>query len=205
MLEDREDTINEKFTYTGKIIDIKDTNENEIVVNILNSKKTIKIKLTDNNTFDENISNDFILGNLIIFETTNCLTVNEDDTVELDITRIIANEKDEIITVDKREAISSSIGIFPNVILEEEKQITVKKDKIIAIAVPKVDECSWEHIIDNENIRLINESYEKDISDNEEEHYLAFVADNSGDSELILQLTKDDEIIKELVYKIYIN
>lgn len=203
MLQRIKDANSQKFIYTGKIINIKD---NQIVINIISSKKIINIKQIDKIIFDDNISHDFVLGNIIMFETRSSLTINEEDELlDLIITKVIANETDKIIKLDKRETISSRIGVFPNVILEEEKQITVKKDNIIAIVITSPNECSWEYIIDNENIRLISKSYGNDISDNEEEQYLAFVANNIGESELILQQIEDNKIIRELVYKIYIE
>lgn len=193
----------EKSIYTGKIIEIKDTNE--IIIKMISNDKIINIILTDKVTFDEGIPHEFELGNIIMFEARDLFRTNEDNEL-IDIEKVIANEKDALITLDKRESISSILGVFPDVILDEmHTQTTVKKDSIIAIIVSRHKKGSWEYVIDNENIRLINESIDDDSTDDYEKNYLAFIADNIGESEVVLKHTQDNKVVEEIVFNIYIN
>jgi dihydroxyacetone kinase-like predicted kinase len=169
MLEDS----NNRATFIGKIIEIK--NDNEFVVETLDKKNYIIVDITKDVVFEGGASKDFLLGNIVMFETIKSLMVT-DYPLQHNVTRIIANNKDEVISIDIRETLSGYLGVFPDVVLDiDNREITVSEKDIVAISLKEID-TSYEYDKESELLMLISESQKRDYK----EHYWAFLAIDKG-------------------------
>ncbi|WP_113672908.1 hypothetical protein [Vallitalea guaymasensis] len=190
MLEDS----NSRSTFIGKIIEIK--NDDEFVVETLDKKNYIIVDITEDVMFEDGVSRDFLIGNIVMFETIKSFRVT-DYPLQHNVIRIIANDKDEIISVDSRETLSGYLGVFPDVVLDiDNRETTVKEKNIVAIILQETD-ASYEYEKETESVILISES--KQQQEQYIEHYWAFAAIDKGVSEIAFNILDSEKTHDEKI------
>ncbi|GMQ58547.1 hypothetical protein AN1V17_29420 [Vallitalea sediminicola] len=190
MLEDS----NRRTTYIGKIIEIK--NDDEFVVETLDQKNYIIVDITKDVVFDDGISKDFLLGNIVMFETINSLTVT-DYPLQHNVTKIIANDKDEVISIDSRETLSGYLGVFPDVVLDiDNRETTVHEKNIVAVTLQETD-ASYEYEKETESVILISESLQQ--QEYGKEHYWAFAAIDKGVTVIAFNIVDNEKTNDEKI------
>lgn len=185
---------NKRNKFMGKIIEIK--NEKEFIVETLDRKNYIIVDITDDVVFEEGISKEFQLGNIIMFETIKSLTVSE-YPVQYNVAKIFVNEEDKEISIDDRENISGLLGVFPDKVLDyNNKKAAVKNKNIIAVVLKEYD-MNYEYEKDDKLI-LISEAREKE--DDYTKHYWAFsVSGEEGIYEFEFSLIDKEDVMKEKI------
>ena len=174
MLEDN----NHRKIFIGKVIEIK--NDYQFVVEALDKKDYIIVDITKEVIFEDKISKEFLLGNIVIFETISSYR-GGDYPLQYNVTKIIANEKDEVISIDIRETVSGYLGVFPEVVLDINNRIAkVKENGIVAIILKEID-VSYSYEDKTESVILINELK------HQQDHYLAFLVKENA-TEIILNV-----------------
>ncbi|GKX30247.1 hypothetical protein SH1V18_27270 [Vallitalea longa] len=186
---------NKRNNFMGKIIEIK--NEKEFVVETLDKNNYIIVDITEDVIFEEGISKEFQLGNIIMFETIKSLTVSE-YPVQYNVTKILVNEQDKEISIDDRETISGFLGVFPDKVLDRNnKEVTVKSKDTIAVVLNEYD-INYEYEKDD---KLILVSEAKEAQDDYTKHYWGFsVNGEEGKSKLEFSLINKEDEIQEKIY-----
>ncbi|MCT4686189.1 hypothetical protein [Vallitalea sp.] len=179
MLEDG----NNRSTFIGKIVEIK--NDDQFVVETLDKKNYIIVDITEDVIFESGLSKDFLLGNIVIFETIKSFRVT-DYPLQHNVIKIIANNKDEVISVDIRETLSGYLGVFPDVVLDINNRETMVKEKSIIAITLKETYTNYEYEKETESVMLISES--KQQQEQYKEHYWAFVALDKGITEIAFNI-----------------
>lgn len=190
MLEDS----NRRTTYIGKIIEIK--NDDEFVVETLDKKNYIIVDITKDVVFEDGIAKDFLLGNIVMFETINSLTVT-DYPLQHNVTKIIANDKDEVISIDNRETLSGYLGVFPDVVMDiDNRETTVHEKNIVAVTLQETD-ASYEYEKETESVILVSESQQQ--QEYCKEHYWAFAAIDKGITEITFNVVDNEKANDEKI------
>lgn len=158
----------ENRIFTGQIKELNDNN-NFVVETLDSHKDLIAVKITENVTFENNISEKFKVGNIVIFETKPM--IKESWPLKVELVSIIANNTNDELVIDDRETISSYINAFPKISLDTTyTEGVVEKEEVISVKLPIPDGYEWLYTID-EQITFTGTGSEIKTVNNEETTY----------------------------------
>jgi len=155
--------------------------------------------------YEEGVSETFEIGNLVIIGFSGA--VMESYPMQIDAIVVLANEADQIISLDPREEISGIIGEFPKVVITDIMTTHhLNRDDVFAIALDVVRDIDyhWEVVIDGTWFEMIGDGQKESVGSGI--HYFGFRAIVTGDYQLSFKLVGPDQSIEETrIYNINIS